>query len=104
MRSRYAAYALGLPQYIIDTTHPDNPLFINDHRLWSKQIKEFSEMTSFDGLNIHERHEEDNNATVTFTATMKQNKQDATFTERSHFKKMAGRWLYVEGEIRDARG
>ena len=52
MRSRFSAYAKGLTEYIIQTTHPMNedaqtPM---DERM--AEIQRFSRTTSFDGLDI----------------------------------------------------
>ncbi|NDE82074.1 MAG: zinc chelation protein SecC, partial [Chlamydiia bacterium] len=38
MRSRYSAYALCLPAYIISTTHPASPQFCHDLTDWSEKI------------------------------------------------------------------
>lgn len=93
MRSRYAAYALNLADYIISTTHPDNP---QDKRA----ISQFSKSTSFNDLKILDFQQHENTATVTFTAYLSQGTQDATFTEKSHFKRVDGRWLYKKGEVK----
>ena len=90
MRSRYAAYALNLPDYIIKTTHPDNPAYLSDHQKWTSELLTFSETTQFTGLEILDSHEDDREATVTFKAMLKQNGQDASFTEKSRFLKEKG--------------
>ncbi len=89
MRSRYSAYALNKPDYIIKTTHPSNP------DLSRKSIIEFSQSTKFEQLVIHDFQEAGNEATVTFTAYLTQDGRDATFTEKSYFKKVKGCWYYV---------
>ncbi len=94
MRSRYAAYALHLADYIVATTHPDNPAYSPDSSSWKKEILRFSHNTSFVGLKIVEFIDGAKSAYVTFTAYLKQNGQDATFTEKSHFVKVGGRWFY----------
>ncbi len=99
MRSRYAAYALGLAEYLIRTSHPGNPRTATPIPQWKKEIMEFSQKTDFDGLDILEFSDGDNIAYVTFTAHLKQNGRDATFTERSLFEKIDGKWLYKSGEI-----
>jgi SEC-C motif domain protein len=97
MKSRYSAYALGLVDYIIATTHPDNPSFHLPREQWKRQILEFCRNTRFEGLKILESNEGEKIATVTFTAYLKQNGKDATFTEKSDFEKQQGRWLYKTG-------
>ena len=99
MRSRYSAYALNLPAYIISTTHPDNPHFDADTAMWTKNISSFCLNTSFDKLGILDHQPMGNTATVTFTAHLTQNKKNASFTERSYFVKVNGKWLYHNGQF-----
>ncbi len=99
MRSRFSAYALCLPQYIMDTTHRANSQFDKDAIRWAKNISEFSSHTEFGGLDILEFKEKGAAATVTFVAHLIQNKKDASFTEKSYFEKESDKWLYVRGEL-----
>jgi SEC-C motif-containing protein len=103
MRSRYAAYALGLSDYIIQTTHPVSPHFCHDLTKWAKQISEFSSHTEFRGLEILQFQESNSSATVTFFAHLFQNKKDVSFTEKSHFEKVEGKWLYHSGHTSQGR-
>lgn len=99
MRSRYAAYALCMPDYIIHTTHPKNPQFCHDKEDWAGKISAFSVQTEFKDLEILEFQEEGSFATVTFIAYLVQNEQDASFKEKSYFEKVKGRWLYRRGQV-----
>jgi SEC-C motif-containing protein len=99
MRSRYTAYALCLPRYIMETTHPDNSQFSYDTAQWSQKISEFCLNTEFKKLEILDFQENDSLATVTFIAHLMQHKKDVSFTERSSFKKIKGKWLYYSGVI-----
>jgi SEC-C motif domain protein len=99
MRSRYSAYALGLPAYIISTTHPANPQFCHDIAQWTQEISEFCFHTEFEKLEILDVQENDNFGTVTFVAHLTQNKKDVSFTERSLFEKIKGKWLYKSAQI-----
>ncbi|MBS0585697.1 MAG: hypothetical protein JSR76_05285 [Verrucomicrobia bacterium] len=99
MRSRYAAYALCLPAYIIDTTHPQNPHFSHDKIKWLQEISTFSRTTEFRKLDILEVEEGEKTATVTFKAHLFQKKRDVSFTEKSSFDKVEGRWLYRSGHL-----
>lgn len=92
MRSRYSAYALGLWDYIIETTHSKNPEAQTERELWKGQILDFSKGTDFLGLEILGT----SNDTVKFKALLKQNERDATFIENSKFKKENGRWKYLK--------
>jgi SEC-C motif domain protein len=90
MRSRFAAYAIGLTDYIIDTTDPEGPQWVPDRAAWSTQIAAFSAGTRFAGLRIQDSTED----TVRFHATLEQGGQDASFSENSRFVQRDGRWLY----------
>ncbi len=91
MRSRYSAYSLGKAEYIIATTHPDHPdasLPLKERR---QQIKQFSRNTIFKGLDILEATEN----MVTFRATLFSENRDLSFTEKSLFAELEGRWYYL---------
>lgn len=96
MRSRYAAYALGLADYIIKTTHRTNPHTLSDLAAWKTQILDFSKNTQFVGLTIVE-FTDGEIAYVTFTAHLKQGNRDVSFTEKSRFLKENGFWTYQSG-------
>lgn len=95
MRSRYSAYALQIAGYIMETTHPSNPGFMTHKAEWARQIRQFGENTQFEGLHILHTEE----AYVTFKAFLKQRGRDASFTEKSYFEKIDGRWLYHSGSF-----
>lgn len=99
MRARFSAYALGLSDYIIKTSHPKNPCFKKDLKVLEKEIKEFSQNTTFENLEIIDFAEEKDQAFVTFIAYLKSNGKNITFTEISHFKKEKDKWLYKDGQI-----
>ena len=100
MKSRYSAYALGIPSYIIETTHPANPRYQKDKAAWTQEIVEFSHSTQFLNLEILEvTPTKDGIATVTFKVTLKQAGHDASFKERSYFAELNGKWLYLNGDI-----
>ena len=103
MRSRYSAYALGLTDYIIQTTHPGSPQFSHDLGLWSQEISEFCLHTQFKKLEILETQENSPFATVTFTAHLMQNQKDVSFSEKSYFEKIRGKWLYRSGKLSAGR-
>jgi SEC-C motif domain protein len=95
MRSRYAAYALDLPEYLMETTHRDNPNFRIDRRAWKREIQKFIKGTKFLKLEIISFDE----TQVTFAAFLKQNAQELILKEKSLFQKQAGKWLYLSGEL-----
>lgn len=95
MRSRYSAYALGLPKYIIATTHPDNSDFTDETKQWGDSILDFSQHTHFNGLTIHEFIDGDTEAFVTFEALL----SSGVLSEKSRFLKREGKWLYESGNF-----
>lgn len=103
MRSRFAAYALNLPDYIVDTTHPANPEYHDNKFTWKRSISQFSKNTAFNKLDVLDFKEKRAMATVTFVAHITQNDNDATFTEKSFFEEFHGRWLYRGGQLAEGR-
>jgi SEC-C motif domain protein len=99
MRSRYCAYALGLVEYIMATTHSQNVAYTADRTGWGKDLERFCQHTDFDGLKILQVEEGAEEATVSFTAYLRQGESDASFSEKSSFSKEGDRWLYRCGEI-----
>lgn len=97
MRSRYAAYAKQNSAYIIDTTHPQNPNFVENKVEWTQSILLFCKQTQFTGLKIVDWTHQGNEGYVTFIAHLIQQGHDVSFEEKSHFKKVKNRWLYLEG-------
>lgn len=95
MRSRYSAYALSLPSYIIASTHPQNKAFMTNTALCKLELDEYSKNETFLGLRIIETIEGDERSFVTFCATL----GSGSFTEKSEFEKINGVWLYRSGEF-----
>ncbi len=98
MRSRYAAYALGLVDYIIQTTHPQNPSYSHDRAQWKTELEQFSQATSFLGLRLTEAIEGDERSFVSFTAFLRQGSEDVSFSEKSSFVRENDQWFYLDGE------
>jgi len=96
MRSRYSAYALGLVDYVLATTHPDGP----HHGRYGQreEVAAFCANTDFQGLQVLEAREEGAHGEVRFRARLAQGGRDASFGEHSVFFKVSGRWLYHSGE------
>jgi SEC-C motif-containing protein len=99
MRSRYCAFALGMSEYIIKTTHKDNSDYKEDFSLWAEEIKQFSSNTNFVGLSILEHLDQGDVAFVTFQAKLISQAKDVSFVEKSKFYKVDGVWLYHSGEF-----
>ena len=97
MRSRYAAYACAAVDYVLGTTHPEGPHFERERSAWRASVAEFCAQTSFLGLAILSVEPGAEEGWVTFRATLEQGGRDASFTERSRFLRVGGRWLYHSG-------
>jgi SEC-C motif-containing protein len=95
MRSRYSAYALGLVDYILKTTHPQNHDAKRPAEERKKEIERFCKTTLFKGLKILEMGKD----IVKFTVYLSQEGKDFSFTEKSTFEKVLGNWLYLRGEF-----
>lgn len=96
MRSRYTAYATGEADYVLATTHPDGPQWRSDRDAWLADVRDFVGRTEFLGLRVTAREEVGERAWVTFRATLRQLGRDASFEERSEFRKGPdGRWAYI---------
>ncbi len=93
MRSRYCAYAVGNAGYIIATTHPCNPDYTDNREQWEEDIQHFCDNTAFLGLQIISHEEGEEEAFVTFSASL----SSGRLTEKSRFLKTGGRWLYADG-------
>jgi len=99
MQSRYCAFALNLPKYIIKTTHPQNPDFTTDITNWLQEIESFCLNTEFRKLQVQEFIDGQSEAYVTFTATLFSNEEDCSFREKSKFYKVDNKWLYHSGKF-----
>ena len=94
MRSRYAAYVLGREGYLMATWHADTrpaalDLDVHPRPQWlGLAVKSCTRM-------------DDSHATVEFVARYKINGRAFRLHESSCFERVDGRWLYVDGEIRD---
>ena len=95
MKSRYSAYAVGNAAYIVNTTHTNNSDYSKDVKAWKESIQNFSEHTEFLGLEILEFIEGEEEAFVTFRASL----SSGDMIEKSRFLNEGGTWLYERGEV-----
>ncbi|DAB39509.1 MAG: zinc chelation protein SecC [Sulfuricurvum sp. GWF2_44_89] len=93
MRSRYSAFALGLAEYIMATTHPNNSDYTEETERWRKSILNFSQTTRFLGLKIGEFSDGKEEAFVRFEAIL----DGGSLCEKSRFLNVEGKWLYESG-------
>lgn len=95
MRARYAAYAIGLTDFIVDTTDSEGPMWQTDGIRWRDELSAFTESTQFSGLTIETVENGEGVAWVTFHAKLLQESTEHLMVERSRFRQIDSRWLYV---------
>ena len=101
MKSRFSAFAVCNSEYIIFSTHSNNPDFTQDLKSWNNDILNFSKNTRFEKLEILEFIDGEVESFVTFKATLFQDKNDISFIEKSRFLKTEEIWKYVDGQFID---
>lgn len=101
VRARYCAYVLGIPEYIIDTTHPVSPLYVYDKKQWTEDIQRFSKDVKFTNLTILDIEEKKDKAFVIFQVEFIEKNKKKSVVERSFFEKIQGKWFYKIGNIAD---
>ena len=94
MRSRYTAYASGMAEYIVRTTHPAGPQYQNDKNRWTADINAFCQGHQFTGLIVHKQRIDDVMGTVHFTATLEPDGTPSHLEEHSVFYRIHDQWLY----------
>ncbi len=91
MRSRYSAYVLGLPDYLLATWHPST-------RPASTEVN--SPGLTWLGLQVRSHEVQDAaHATVDFVARSKQGGKAQRMQEKSRFVCESGFWFYVDGDV-----
>jgi len=97
MRSRYSAFALSLPDYIVETTHPDH----RDKGLLTS-VTHWMSQTVWQGLEVLGSDEsKDNDAvgTVEFVAHYTEAERTLKHHEMSKFRLVEDKWLFCDGEV-----
>ncbi len=93
MRSRYAAYVLGLMDYLLQTWHAST-------RPASLQDDTNAPPLKWLGLKVlHDEQIDNSNANVEFIARYKVNGKAEKLHERSRFVREQGQWWYVDGDF-----
>jgi SEC-C motif-containing protein len=96
MRARYAAFATGAIDFLLESHHPDTVKAVS-----RVGIEAWSRGTEWLGLTIVDTAlggEEDETGVVEFTARFKMKGHVETHRERSRFGKLDGRWYFIDGE------
>jgi SEC-C motif-containing protein len=95
MRSRYAAYALGLGAYLVRTLTEDHPDRAHDEAELARVLSRAKQRQRFLGLTIHEARVDGDRGEVLFSARIFEKGADRSFTERSVFRRENGEWRYA---------
>ena len=91
MRSRYAAFARGLPTYLLETWHPTTrprSLVLDPEQEWVS----LAVLEAAGGLL-------DSEGVVEFRARWRHSGASGVLHERSRFVRENGRWLYLRGTV-----
>jgi SEC-C motif domain protein len=96
MRSRYAAYALGEIDYILDSLHP-----LHREDVDRSATETWSKSATWKGLEIVSTEggtEADERGMVEFIARFELGGAPQVHHERAQFARHGGRWYFVDGE------
>jgi SEC-C motif-containing protein len=98
MRSRYAAFAVGAIDYLVETLHPDHAERALPEDVLRSSLRAACRDHRYTGLTVLETSVDGDRGIVRFHARVFQRGKDISFSERSTFERVDGAWRYVEGE------
>lgn len=90
MRSRFAAFAMHKPDYLLDTWHPET----------RPQNLDLADSPDWSSLEVLDSTERGDRGSVHFRAVFRENGQWGYLEEKSDFVREDGRWFYVSGDPR----
>jgi SEC-C motif domain protein len=94
MRARYAAFATGAIDFIVESTHSRSRRELN-----IQDIREWSENSTWRGLQIIDtKPVNDDQAYVSFEAQFTQAGEDHSHKEKALFRRENGKWRFVTGQ------
>jgi SEC-C motif domain protein len=94
MRSRYSAFAVGDVDYLARTWHPR-------HRPDELTLDPAMDWVGLEVVDAHAGGPADAEGEVEFRASWRHGRERGVLHERSRFTRRAGRWVYVDGDLRD---
>jgi SEC-C motif-containing protein len=97
MRSRYAAFALGLGAYLASTLAADHPDLELPREAMIRELSRARERQRFMGLRILHTSAGADRGEVLFFARIFERGADRSFVELSGFVREGGAWRYAEG-------
>jgi SEC-C motif domain protein len=99
MRSRYAAFALGLGAYLVDTLASDHEDRAAPRERLVRELARVKDRQRFLGLRVHASSADGDEGEVVFSARIFERGVDRSFTERSRFVREDGAWRYASGTM-----
>ena len=115
LRARYSAYALGVPEFIIQSSHPQSEDYVeymveaqasskSSEKRWAKDIIRMSRDYKFLGFNVTEIREmndkDQSKANISFIVVLSEKDGGIeAVRERCSFVYEGDRWLYVDGDV-----
>jgi SEC-C motif-containing protein len=97
MRSRFAAFALGLGGYLVRTLAADHPDLSIPHDALARELGRVRERQRFLGLRILDEITRGEDGDVVFLARIFERGADRSFAEVSTFRRESGGWRYASG-------
>lgn len=101
VRARYAAFAQGGVDYLVATTHPDNPDWLAPRDQVIASLRRLMSSCKFTGLTVLDAAQGGERGQALFRARLFKKGKDVSFTELSDFARDDGRWKYVDGRFVD---
>lgn len=99
MRSRYAAFALGLGAYLFDTLATAHPDRAAPREAAIRELSRVRERQRFMGLEVLHASATANEGEVLFVARIFEKGRDRSFAELSNFVREDGAWRYASGVL-----
>lgn len=99
MRSRYAAFALGLASYLIDTLAPAHPDRQTPEAAHVRELASIKDVRRFMGLRVYGDWVDGDRGEVLFAAKLFERGQNVGIVELSSFARGEGRWRYASGVL-----
>ena len=97
MRSRYAAFALGLGAYLVRTLAASHPDWALPRQELERSLSFAKQRQRYNGLRILETMSDGERGEVLFFARIFEGGQDRSFAELSDFVREGAGWRYAAG-------
>jgi SEC-C motif-containing protein len=99
MRSRFAAFALGLGEYLVETLAEEHPDREHPREELVRSLTRARERQRFLDLRILETCTEGDHGEVLFHARVFERGEDRSFAELSSFQREGAAWRYATGVL-----